>query len=124
MGEFEFILLTIAIVFIIVFISNRILTKRNRQRKVVPKGEKFNENLNNLETIIKGVSKKEIEETEKEEIKEKSESVSNYSDYEKRIDKSKSRTIKNIYNSKNKKKNINLRDSIIGHEVIKKRKKL
>ncbi|MEA3452547.1 MAG: hypothetical protein U9Q83_11700 [Bacteroidota bacterium] len=125
MGEFEFILLTIVIVFIIVFITNRILTKKNRQKKVIPKGEKYNEILNNLETIIKGVSKKESKEQEnKEEKEEELNSVSNYSDYEKRIDKSNKRTIENRYNSKDKKKKIKLKDSIIGHEVIKKKKNI
>ena len=123
MTEFQFILTTILLVFFIIFIVNRIITKRNKQKQVIPKGEKFTGTLNNLEKIIDGVSKKN---NEKPIIDEIDDDAPNYSDYEKRINK-KSPPKKNTYNSRNKtrpkSKKINIKDAIIGSEIINKRKK-
>jgi len=79
MGEIEFIIITLIFVTLILLIVNRIITRYNRQKRIVPH-EDFNGELNNLEKIIEGVSLKDedIEEeienqTEDTEDKEKDE---------------------------------------------------
>lgn len=121
MNEIEFILLTVIIVFFIIFISNKIISKRTRQKKVIPKDEKFSENLNNLDKIVEGVSKKKP-------MKKPSSDSNAYkmSDFEKRIQRSEPK--KSRYDTKkestSKHKSINLKDSIIANEILKRKKKL
>ncbi len=112
MTEFEFILLTLFLVFFIIFITNKIISKRNRQKKIIPKDEKISGNLNNLDKIVEGVSKKNnsvpAEDYPNDELEEQIPD-------EQRTQKSKSKK------NKNKSKKINLKDSIIANEIIKKK---
>lgn len=121
MNEIEFILLTVFIVFFVIYISNKILSKRTRQKKVIPKDEKFSENLNNLDKIVEGVSTKKSME-----MPFVDKNAYRMSDFEKRIQRAEPK--KSRYDTKKestfKSKNINLKDSIIANEIIKRKKKL
>ncbi len=114
MDEFSFIILTIVIVFILIFFVNRILSRKKTDKNIMHSQEKFSEKLNDLEVIINGVSKKEMTEP-KEENNEKTEELSE----SKEITDENKKTKTNKTNN-----NIDLKKSVISKEILDKKKSL
>ena len=114
MTELEFILVTIIIVIFITFIVNKILTKAQKQKKIIPKDENFDENLNNLDKIIEGVALKEnnIEDANIQNDKNSSDEQN-----ENKKDNDRNKLDKKTKN----KSNFDLKKSIIAKEIIDKK---
>ena len=122
MSEFNFILITIFLVLFIVFIVNKTLSKRNTKKKNIQSQEKFSENLNDLDTIVDGVSlKKQTENIDKNDVDEETDELETdeKESHDNNIEKS-----KNEKEDSSTKKKINLKDSIISKEILERRKKL
>ncbi len=113
MTELEFILVTIVIVIIITAIINKILTKANKQKKIIPKDENFDENLNNLDKIIEGVAVKEKNQEENNQ-----DNTENFDETQNIDDKNE---INNQKNLPRKNKKFDVKNAIIAKEIIDKK---
>lgn len=131
MGELPFILLTIIIVVLLAFIAKRILSKRVRAKKII-KDEKFSESLNDLDTIIGGISKKDSpadsqEQTDDEivgeEYKEHKEDDEEEHNHDK-TDENHTHNFSDSHKGYRKKLSQDVKTNIISGEVFKRKDKL
>jgi len=114
MGEFEFVIITIAFVLIITFIVNRIISKKISQKKELPPEEEFVGGLNNLDKIVEGVSKKDKKKENTEPVVEEKKS-----DIREEIPVSKVKS--NRKQKKYSSKKIDLKDTIVSKEIFDKK---
>ncbi|MBN2664608.1 MAG: hypothetical protein JXR68_13245 [Bacteroidales bacterium] len=116
MGEVEFALITVALVILISFLANRILSKKIVRKKQLPAEEDFIGNPNNLNKIIEGVS-----------LKQKNDDVnkldnSNLNIEEENLQDSNNEGVSMIEKNRSEAtKRINLKDAVISKEILNKK---
>ncbi len=133
MSEFIFALITVILVIVIIYLVNKTLAKRVRERTVF-KQEKFSEELNNFDNIINTITKVKVEGEDDKKTEEKTEDDEHkedelaHTEEHKDEPKEKHETTKRLkHKSSDTRKVIKQKDlkrAVISKEILDKKKRL